>query len=134
VADHGSTDHNVAIGGRPTLPPDRPRTTNVRELGFRRRDPVVWYSPRVLADSGLRYVLSAVFGAYLDKRELQAALPADIITHHADRDELWLDFVADTGDGFDATHSIAWLLGKRQIEVEGLDRTAAPGRPARARR
>jgi hypothetical protein len=121
VAQQGGTDHNVAIGGRPTLPPDRPRTEDVRDLGFRRRDPVVWYSPRVLADSGLRYVLSAVFGAYLDKRELQAALPSDVITHHADRDELWFDFVADTGDGFDATHSIAWLLGKRQLEVEGHD-------------
>jgi hypothetical protein len=121
VTDERDADHNVAIGGRPTLPPDRPRSADPRELGFSQQGPVSWYSPRVLADSGLRYVLSAVFGAYLDKRELQAALPSDIITHHADRDELWLDFAADTGDGFDATSSIATLLGRRRLEVEGLD-------------
>jgi hypothetical protein len=127
VADLGSSDHNLAIGGRPTLPPQRPRGTGERELGFRRRGPVSWYSPRVLADSGLRYVLSAVFGAYLDKRELQAALPDDIVTHHADRDELWLDFTADTGDGFNATHTIAWLLGQQQLQVDGLDRPLPRG-------
>jgi hypothetical protein len=127
VTDEQDSDHNVAIGGRPTLPPDRPRSTDPRELGFRRQGPVSWYSPRVLADSGLRYVLSAVFGAYLDKRELQAALPSDIITHHADRDELWVDFTADTGDGFNATNSIATLLGKRRLDVEGLDRPLPRG-------
>jgi hypothetical protein len=127
VTDEHDSDHNVAIGGRPTLPPDRPRSTDPRELGFSRRGPVSWYSPRVLADSGLRYVLSAVFGAYLDKRELQAALPSDLITHHADRDELWFDFTADTGDGFNATHSIASLLGKRHLDVEGLDRPLPRG-------
>jgi hypothetical protein len=113
-----SRDH--AVGGGPIGPPPRPQSARLSDLGFEPQGPVVWYSPRVMADAGLRYVLSAVFGAYLDKRELQAALPANIITHHADQDELWFDFTADTGDGYKATQTIAWLLAQSELQPEGL--------------
>jgi hypothetical protein len=113
-----SRDH--AVGGGPAGPPPRPQSARLSDLGFEPQGPVVWYSPRVMADAGLRYVLSAVFGAYLDKRELQAALPANIITHHADQDELWFDFTADTGDGYKATQSIAWLLAQSELRPDGL--------------
>ncbi|MHC6220064.1 hypothetical protein [Arthrobacter sp. MMS24-S77] len=33
--------------------------------------------------------------------------------------ELWLDFTADLGDGFDATYSVALLLAQDRLEVDG---------------
>ncbi|WAH98338.1 hypothetical protein [Arthrobacter sp. MMS18-M83] len=33
--------------------------------------------------------------------------------------ELWLDFTADLGDGFDATYSVALLLAQERLEVAG---------------
>ncbi len=97
-------------------PPPRPRTWD--ELGFRRQSSVRWFSPGVLASTGLRVVLSAVFGAFLDKRELQAVTKASPHTL-ASQDALWLDFLADTGDGFDATYTMAWLASRPSLEPEG---------------
>lgn len=78
-----------------------------------------WLLPSVLASIGLKAVLSGIFGAYADKRELQSSLPADGYKHG--EDELWFDFVADLGDGFDATYTVASLLAAPSIEpVDGL--------------
>lgn len=38
-------------------------------------------------------------------------------------DAIWLDYVADLGDGFDATHSIAWLAGRDYL---GLGKAGEP--------
>ena len=100
-------------------PPPRPRTE--AELGFRRRPPVRWFSPGVLASAGLRVVLSAVFGAFLDKRELQGVAEAPPVTHLAGRKELWLDYVSDTGDGFDPTYTMAWLASQPALELTGAE-------------
>ncbi|MEV7606403.1 hypothetical protein AB0N65_13265 [Paenarthrobacter sp. NPDC089322] len=35
--------------------------------------------------------------------------------------ELWLDFTADLGDGFDATYTVASLLAQDKLTVEGLE-------------
>lgn len=105
----------------PAGPPPRPRTW--AELGFSPRRSVQWFSPRILAVAAGRVVLSAMFGAYLDKRELQHGLPADVLSDHADQPEVWFDYVSDLGDGFDATYTVAWLTAQRQLAVEGLDAT-----------
>jgi hypothetical protein len=89
---------------------------------------VRWFSPGVLASSGLRVVLSAVFGAFLDKRELQEAIDAAVLTHLADERELWLDYVSDTGDGFDPTYTVAWLASQPRLELAGVDQALPRGR------
>jgi hypothetical protein len=99
----------------------RPLSLDPLELGFSRQRPVAWLSPRQLAGTAVRVVLSTTFGAYLDKRELQNALPASVFTEHADAEELWLDYVADLGDGFDATYSVAWLLAQPSLTVDGQE-------------
>ncbi|CAN5549031.1 hypothetical protein BH20ACT19_BH20ACT19_12040 [soil metagenome] len=82
---------------------------------------VRWLSPRVLIEAGLRVVISSLFGQYADKREFQAALdpqPGPPLAYKAvDEEEgrLWLDFVADLGDGFDSTYAIASLLGRARL-------------------
>lgn len=86
-------------------------------LGFRPEDAVRWLSPGELWRAGVKVVLSSVFASYADKREVQEALqPAPLAVRCAASGELWLDFVADLGDGFDATSTIAGLLAADTLE------------------
>ena len=97
----------------------RPTSLAPCELGFTPRPPVAWLSPSQLLRTGVRTGLALSFGAWLDKRELQGALPARIHRQPGQDGELWLDYVADTGDGFDATYSVAYLLGQPELTVDG---------------
>ncbi len=84
------------------------------QLGFRPQRAVRWLAPKVLITTGAQSLVAEIFGSYADKRELQGSLPADV-HEHATTDELWLDYVADLGDGFDATYSIASLLAADEL-------------------
>ncbi|WP_240669946.1 metallophosphoesterase [Actinoplanes solisilvae] len=88
------------------------------ELGFTPQRPVGWLAPLLLLSTGLRTLLAVLFGAYLDKRELQNALDGEWFDHsHTETGELWLDYVADLGDGFHATYSVAYLLAQPSLDV-----------------
>jgi hypothetical protein len=108
-----SRDHNHTAADAP-----RPVSLDPEELGFRLRRPVRWLGPVLLAATGARVALADQFGAYLDKRELQSALPAPDLDHSSG-EEMWLDYVADVGDGFDATYSVAYLLAQPNLDVDG---------------
>jgi hypothetical protein len=110
----------VTVETKP-IPEDepRPRSLDPQELGFIPRGPVPWLSPGQLAVTALRVVLSTWFGAYLDKRELQHALPDEVFDEGADQGEAWFDYVADLGDGFHPTYTVAYLLAQPELRVEG---------------
>ncbi|GAB1644677.1 hypothetical protein KRMM14A1259_51000 [Krasilnikovia sp. MM14-A1259] len=99
--------------------PRRPTSLDPRQLGFKPQRPVGWLAPLLLLSTGLRTLLAILFGAYLDKRELQNALDAEVFTQPGTDGELWFDYVADLGDGFHATYSVAYLLAQPSLEVEG---------------
>jgi hypothetical protein len=101
----------------------RPRDMSPIELGFTPQRAVPWLNPGLLVATGIRTVLSDLFGAYLDKREMQAVLGSDRFDHTG-ATELWLDYTADVGDGFDATFSIASLLARPVLEVGDADGAA----------
>ncbi len=89
-----------------------------QELGFPPERPIGWLAPLLLLSTGLRTLLALLFGAYLDKRELQHALDGGWFDHSATEDgEIWLDYVADLGDGFHATYSVAYLLAQPRLEL-----------------
>ncbi|MER8041425.1 metallophosphoesterase [Streptomyces sp. NPDC094032] len=102
-------------------------------LGFTPQEPVRWMAPGELARTAVKVVLAAVFAGYADKREYQGVLAADLLEAPSggrEARELWFDFVADLGDGFDATSSVAWALAAEELSVrptgaDGPD--AAPG-------
>ncbi|MFA9443762.1 metallophosphoesterase [Egicoccus sp. AB-alg6-2] len=104
-----------------TPPPPRPTSTDPEALGFEMASMVEWLSPRELIDTGQRAVLSGLFGAYADKRELLGALGVDPPQDVSDRAAVWIDYVADLGDGFDATYSVASLLAAGKLDVAGVD-------------
>ncbi|GIF02624.1 hypothetical protein Asi03nite_01620 [Actinoplanes siamensis] len=100
-----------------STPPHRPRDLTPAQLGFTPAKPVAWLSPVQLAGTGLRVALSGIQGSYLDKRELQGSFPDEVDREAGPDGELWIDFVADLGDGFDATYSVAYLLAQPRLTV-----------------
>lgn len=140
-------------GPHQTLAGQRPSSMDPHELGFTIRKPVAWLEPLVLIGTGVRVALIQILGAYLDKRELQASLPAVVhdettqtgrqealagsatasgtdaaeqtavandaeVTGEAavaSNRDLWFDYTADLGDGFDPTYSVAYLLAQPQL-------------------
>lgn len=98
-----------------------------------------WYGPKALAQTGIRAMTSQVISGYADQRILQAAIdniqapdlvarydysslrtpPDNLRKLELDANgALWIDYMADTGDGFDSTFSMASLLAQQQIEVD----------------
>lgn len=97
----------------------RPDSLDPQEIGFTPRPPVPWLAPLLLLSTGLRTLLASLFGAYLDKRELQNSLPGDVHRHEGTNGELWFDYIADLGDGFPATYSMAYLLVQPELQLDG---------------
>jgi hypothetical protein len=102
--------------------------------GFEQQTPVRWFHPKELARAGILALLSDLFGSFADKREIQAALnlaPRETLRQYelepGDRD-FWFDYVADLGDGFHPTYSIAWLLAQETLTVHGEKSVTQRGR------
>jgi hypothetical protein len=120
VTIHGAPTQRIS--DVPVEPTHRPTSTKPSELGFTPAKPVHWLSPAMLANTAARVVISNIFGELLDKRELEGALPTRIHDERPDQTddtELWFDFVADLGDGFDPTYSIAYLLAQDELQAGG---------------
>ena len=91
---------------------------------------VGWFDPAQLVRTGVDVVISAIFARNSDRRVLDAlshpsADPADYSSH----DELWLDYVADTGDGWNSTYAVAHALAQPELDVvvDGARRTTRRG-------
>lgn len=69
-----------------------------------------WYDPSQLFVTGVQTVLSGIFAQLADYRLIQALGPVQGAREYLDRDELWIDYVADVGDGFNSTYSVARVL------------------------
>ncbi len=80
---------------------------------------VGWFQVKQLATTGIKAIVSSLFGNYADRREIQAALSGPEIYDFSDRESLWIDYVADVGDGFNATYSVATLLAKERLTLDG---------------
>src|SRR3954471_287446 len=100
---------------------------HARTLGFTPQDQVRWLAPRELLRAAGKGVLSSLVADYAARREVQAALPATTLTLAPDSDGgLWFDHVADLGDGFAPTYTVARLLGADDVAVDGPRGSEAP--------
>jgi hypothetical protein len=88
-----------------------------------------WYDPVMLVQTGIRVAISTVFGRFADRREAMAAANAIVrqpfdsgfdYSGKAEDGRFWLDFVADSGDGWNSTYAIARLLAQKDIKI-GVD-------------
>jgi len=112
----------------------------LRQLRLRRLPKMVsWYDPRLLARVGIRTIISSVFGQYADQRLMQAVTdpagdreigqrydysdPKAPDPHRRiaadDSGAFWIDYVADVGDGFEPTYTLAYLLAQDSLDVHG---------------
>ncbi len=90
-----------------------------------------WYTPKLALRTGVRVVLSSIFGDFADRRDTIALQnPAqdgamDPALDYSDRDSgcdgFWFDYMSDTGDGYDATYAMARMLCAPELAVKGLD-------------
>ena len=87
------------------------------QLGFVRQPAVRWLSPGLLARSGVEVVVSGTFGKFADKREIQHEAQDGL--DYSGAEELWVDYLSDTGDGWDATYTMAWLLAQDSLDFDG---------------
>jgi hypothetical protein len=99
------------------------------DLGFVRRPMVRWLDPHQLIDTAARVVVSGLFSSYADRRELQALSEAEVIDR-SEPSELWFDYVADLGDGWNSTYTVARMLATEKLELgwEGESHVTERGR------
>lgn len=109
-------DKNTTKGDR-YEPPVAPKS--IDGLPFEQQSMVCWFSPKQWVQTGVQYTLSKVFGSYSDKREIQAALSGSALdTEFKDQKDIWIDYIADLGDGWDSTYSMARLIAKPELELK----------------
>ena len=101
-----------------------------------RPDMTHWYSVPRLLSIGVRVVVSTVFGQFADRRDsLAAERPLDpaaldpTFKYTAlDGEDFWLDYVADTGDGWNSTYAVARLLAEPALQPERCEESLSRAR------
>ena len=103
--------------------------------GPEKRMPMVgWFDPAQLLSTAVKSLVSLAVGEQSDRRIVQALASRrqeyyDHAVHYRDgsrgpqpnkdapRDELWLDFICDTGDGWNSTYAVAYAAAQRALRV-----------------
>src|ERR1051325_6689713 len=95
---------------------------------------VRWYSPSHLVSTGWRSIVSELFGQYADQRIMQATIDGfspeimkQVIGRYnyadlrqlSDGNTVWVDYIADLGDGFDSTYAMASLVSAPRLDIDG---------------
>ena len=72
-----------------------------------RLPPVRWLHPAQLVLVGAQVAQARMFGAFGARRENEAAQPAETYDFSSPDRDVWIDYAADVGDGFDSTYAVA---------------------------
>jgi hypothetical protein len=86
----------------------------------RHRSMVGWYDPRVLMHSAYQVAIANIFGRHSDTRliEALASQPQGEFDYSQQDGDFWLDYVSDTGDGWNSTYAIADAVAQPSLDVE----------------
>ncbi|WP_434391755.1 metallophosphoesterase [Melittangium boletus] len=86
---------------------------------------VKWLHPAQLIRTGLDALVAAVFGARADHRLIEAVVRPQPLyfdysseSEQAAGEDFWLDYVSDTGDGWNPTYAVARLLAQPSLSLE----------------
>ncbi len=120
----------------------------IRRLKARQLPQMVdWFDPNLLVRIGIRDMISGTIGQYADQRLMQAA--SDHVASEADlvarydysnlngsdpikrlvpdaNGAIWVDYISDLGDGFEATYAMAYLMAPDVLKVAGVSEGDAP--------
>ena len=85
---------------------------------------VGWYDPRQLSRTASEVFISTVLGRHADRRILEALSDAGDLRERfyydfseENKNEQWVDYISDIGDGFDSTYTMAYHLACPQLDV-----------------
>ncbi|MGZ9243048.1 MAG: metallophosphoesterase [Candidatus Binatia bacterium] len=115
------------------------RNVKIREP---KRLPMVgWYDPRRLAQTAVEVAISTIFGRHSDHRLIEAMAFGDdkkfydYTCYYKDdgqqvcepdisrpRNSIWIDYVADVGDGWNSTYTIAYCIAGQSQSFSHTDR------------
>jgi hypothetical protein len=99
---------------------------------------VGWYDPRQLLRSGIQVAISTLFGRHSDHRLVEALATEasapkfyDYTCHYRDdgtdlcepdvsrpRNSIWIDYVADVGDGWNSTYEVARRIAQPTLSLQ----------------
>ena len=104
-------------------------------------DMVGWYDPLQLLRTGVEVFFSTLFGRHTDYRLMEALTPGSDLhfdftrewkkgadnreEEDADgkpREDIWIDYVGDVGDGWNSTYAIAHCLAQSELLLERQDK------------
>jgi hypothetical protein len=106
------------------------RGLSIPETQWKKPGMVRWYGPGLLAETGLYAGLSTMLGSMIDTRRFLQFEGSDddcVIREYQGAEELWFDYAADIGDGWDATYTMAYLFSRPHLEAAPKE-TLARGR------
>lgn len=105
---------------------------------------VGWYDPGQLAQTAVNVAISTIFGRNADYRATEAlSIPepddeaGDVgareptsagVYDYSSGETLWLDYVADTGDGWDSTYTVAYHAAQPELEIDGVSEPLPRGK------
>lgn len=78
---------------------------------------VGWFDPGQLLRSGTQVLVSALLGTRADFRVLESFGGAQPAFDYSQGDEIWIDYVADIGDGWNPAYAIASLLARPRLSM-----------------
>ncbi|MFY0583097.1 metallophosphoesterase [Cystobacter fuscus] len=91
-------------------------------MPWKRADMVRWLHPQHLIRSGMDALVASIFGVRADHRLIEAVVrpqaPYFDYSDEAAGEDFWLDYVSDTGDGWNSTYAVARLLAKPELELK----------------
>ncbi len=104
-----------------------------------RRPMVGWFDPGPLVTTALDVIVSTLFGRHSDYRLLEALATVDqqpffdytVDEMGAKRSDIWIDYVADTGDGWNSTYAIAYWITRPSLSGVDEDGRTVDTRPGR---
>lgn len=100
---------------------------------------VNWFDIAQLAQTGIKVIFSTVIGQQSDKRLIQALASSKkeyynythyhseangklLSEHDNPRSEMWIDYIADTGDGWNPTYAVAYYASNPELEFKFKNR------------
>ena len=115
--------HPLTSGGISPTPPDWSGRSPSTLVPVEPQPMTDWFQPAQLVATAGQVVVSTVLGAQADHRALEAlqtgGSPSSGAFDFSDRKTITLDYVADTGDGWDSTYTLAYHLAQPSLAPAG---------------
>ena len=104
--------------------PDPAGEEETREFEIVHVDKVSWFGVKTLMATAAQALAATIVGPMTGRREIMAALEPMEKKFESEKPNLsegssiWIDYIADCGDGWNASHSVAWLAGRDALYLD----------------